>query len=234
MRNHGRPSPLTLVAALLLAAPLAACNDNAPATTENRPPAVRHANAGLTSPDSASLPALVELFAPAPGDRVGVDGVGWFVDIAVEFDDVSIPGTGFTANQLTGPGVHTNASPFPGSWGPGKDDRFPGFVTLISTSQVGVGSCQNLSNLYNITGVTNKTETGTEIWSTWIIGAPSFGRHVRSTIYLAEVADLNGNGIYDDAPDVVPDVNNDGKCDATDLQALGLASTVVQSTFFIR
>ena len=37
-----------------------------------------------------------------------------------------------------------------------------------------------------------------------------------------------------DAPDIVPDSNKDGKCDAADVQALGLASTVVQSTFHIR
>jgi hypothetical protein len=234
MRIHRYNTHLVILATIALAVSPVACGGDSAAPTEGRLPAARHASAALNSADSASLPAVVELFAPADGDRVGVDGVGWFVDIAVEFDDVTIPGTGWTGNQLTGPGVHMNTSPFPGTWGPGKDDRFPGFVTLISTSHVGVGSCQNLSNLYNITGVTNKTADETEIWSTWIISAPNFGRRVNSTLYLAEVADLNHNGIYDDAPDVVPDVNGDGKCNEIDLQALGLASTVVQSTFFIR
>ena len=74
------------------------------------------------------------------------------------------------------------------------------------------GSCQNLADAFNLTGVTNRVEGGTEIWDTWIIGAPLFGRNTPSTIWVAEVADLNQNGIHDDAPDVVPDVNHDGIC----------------------
>lgn len=38
-------------------------------------------------------------------------------------------------------------------------------------AQDGAGGCQNLSNFYKLTGVTNKTEDETEIWNTWIITA---------------------------------------------------------------
>ena len=50
---------------------------------------------------------------------------------------------------------------------------------------------------------------------------------------VAEVADLNHNGIYDDAPNVVTDVNYDGKVDANDLKAIGVASNIVTVPFHI-
>ena len=40
------------------------------------------------------------------------------------------------------------------------------------------------------------------------------------------VLDLDGNGIYDDAPDVVPDADGDGDVDRKDLRTLGTASEV--------
>jgi hypothetical protein len=181
-----------------------------------------------------SEPAEIELFAPDDGDRAGTEGVGWFVDIAVEFDG-NLKSTGFKGNQLTGPGVHNNAPPFPGNFGVGADEKFPGLVVLISTTSPAIGgSCQNLADAFNLTGVTNRVDGGTEIWDTWIIGAPLFGRNTPSTIWVAEVADLNKNGIHDDAPDVVPDVNHDGICNATDIDALGLDSEIAVRDFFIR
>lgn len=50
---------------------------------------------------------------------------------------------------------------------------------------------------------------------------------------VAVAADLNGDGIFNDAPDVVPDANGDGVVDAKDLKAIGLASKVAQVTFSI-
>ncbi len=44
-------------------------------------------------------------------------------------------------------------------------------------------------------------------------------------------ADLNGDGVYDDAPAVIPDADGNGVCD--DLKAFGLASNVARATFFI-
>jgi hypothetical protein len=177
-------------------------------------------------------PVDIEMFAPGDGDRAGVNGVGWFVDIDLEFDG-GLAGTGFVKNQLTGPGIHENAAPFPGTFTPGKDDAFGGLVVLISTTTVGAGSCQNVADLFNITGPTVVTPELTEIWDTWIITAPNFGTHTPSQIFVAEVRDLNGDGIHNDAPNVVPDANSDGQCNEGDLKALGLDSKVVQAHFFI-
>ena len=71
------------------------------------------------------------------------------------------------------------------------------------------------------------------MWDTWIVGAPNFGVNTESTIYVAVVDDLNGNGVYDDAPSVVPDSDLDGDVDEKDLKALGLASKVEKAAFFI-
>ena len=185
---------LAVLAASLLAAALVGCVNDSVATTENKSPLVSREARARDRANQASIPAVIELFAPADGDRVGVDGVGWFVDIAVELTNVSIPNTGFSGSQLTGPGVHMNAARFARVWAPGKDEHFAGFVTLISTSQLGVGGCHDLSNQYNLTGVTIKTEDAAEIWDTWIITAPNFGRRVKSILDLAEVADLDHNG----------------------------------------
>jgi len=174
----------------------------------------------------------VTVFAPDEGDRAGIGGKGYFVDLAIEFE-APLEATGFTGFQLTGPAGHNNVPPFAGTFSPGKDDRLPGLVVLLSTTTVGAGSGQNLANLFNTTGVTNLDGNDVELWDTWIVGAPNFGVNTESTLYVAVVDDLDGNGIYDDAPNVVPDSNSDGKVDAKDLKALGLASAVEKVTFFI-
>jgi hypothetical protein len=79
--------------------------------------------------------------------------------------------------QLTGPGAHDNADPFPGTFSPGADDDFPRLVVLLSTTpDEGAlhGPGQNLANLFNITGVNNVTRKSTEVWDTWIVAAPNW------------------------------------------------------------
>jgi len=174
----------------------------------------------------------IELFAPAKGDKVGLDGRGWFVDIAVQFEG-DLENTGFSTNQITGPGPHNNVAPFPGTFSPGVDDRLPGLIVLLSTTTIGTGSCQNLANLFNLTGVTNVTDDEVEIWDTWIVGAPLFGQATKSRVFVAVAKDINGDGIYNDAPASVPDANNDGKCNKHDLKKFGVASNIAKSKFYI-
>lgn len=183
--------------------------------------------------EPSSKPVAIDVFAPGEGDHAGVNGVSWFVDLDLEFPG-DVRSTGFTGNQLTGPGVHNNVAPFPGVFAPGKDDRFGGLVVLFSTTTIGAKSCQNTANLFNITGVTNVAEDGTEIWDTWIITAANFGRKTASTLYATEISDRNHDGVYNDAPDVVPDANGDGRCDERDLNALGTDSDIKIVHFFIR
>jgi hypothetical protein len=181
--------------------------------------------------DRDAQPVQVEMFAPANGDRAGIGGRGWFVDLAIIYDK-PLAGTGFTISQLTGPGVHQSVPPMDGTFSLGADDRLPNLIVLLDTI-IGARSCQNIANLFNLTGVTNVEPDATEIWDTWIVGAPNFGVNTESTILVAVAADLNGDGVYNDAPAVVPDVNGDGVCDRKDLRAFGLASNIAKAKFFI-
>jgi hypothetical protein len=172
------------------------------------------------------------MFAPKGGDHAGVGGFGWFIDLAVEFD-VPLERTGFNGFQLTGPGVHNNAAPMPGSFSPGRDDRMPGLIVLMSTTTIGAKSCQNIANLFNLTGVTHRDDDRTELWDTWIVGAPLFGINTSSTVFAAIAADKDLDGVFNDAPSIVPDADANGMCDERDLKAFGLASNIRKTNFFI-
>src|SRR4051812_19964260 len=187
----------------------------------------------------ARHPVSLEVFAPGNGDNAGIGGAGWFVDLEADSPGGAngLTGAGFSGFQLTGPGVHANAAPFPGAFSTGHDDRNPGLVVLTSTTvadQPGfTGPGTNLANLFNLTGVTDRSAHQTELWDTWIVGKPIAGQNVNTTLTVAEVADLNHDGIYNDAPDVVTDLNHDGRIDAKDLRALGVASNIVTVPFHI-
>lgn len=189
----------------------------------------RPASAG--SGDGGGKLADIRLFSPRNGDEAGLGNRGWFVDLRADFK-LPLERTGFSGLQLTGPAGHNNVPPFPGTFSMGQDDRFKGLIVLVATNQAGAGS--NVANLFNVSGVTNRDGDETQIWDTWIVGAPVFGQDTDSTVYAAIAADTNHNGILDDAPDSVPDADADGDVDEHDLQAVGLASDVEQARFHIR
>lgn len=185
------------------------------------------------------LPVKVHIEAPERGHRVGIDGRGWIVDLEIEFD-TPLASTGFTVNpngtpgfQITGPGGHAGVPPFQGTFSAGADDRLPGLIVLLTTTTVGKGPCMNLANLFNLTGITDLKTDESEIWDTWIVGAPNFGVDTPSTLFVAVADDLDGNGIYDDAPLAVPEENGDGVCTQEDLMAFGVASNIEQVHFYI-
>lgn len=160
--------------------------------------------------------AKVTIFAPGSGDIAGISSRGFLVDLAVNFE-TSLAETGTTL-ELTGPGPLQNAGPFPGTFGPGANlDHFPGLVVLLSSTTIGAGAGQNVSNLFNIIAVTNRTPTSTEIWASWIIGAKNaFGVEGQMTPSRLFVTVVEGA-----APNVVTDMNGDGKLDAKDLHLMG-------------
>jgi hypothetical protein len=157
----------------------------------------------------------------------------------VDFLGKNLQQAGFSALQLTGPMGHTNIPPFPGKFSTGQDDRMPGLVVLTSTT-IGPevnpafsGPGTNLANLFNLTGITNRDSKETELWDTWIVGAPIAGQNVNTTLTVAVIDDLNHDGIFNDAPNVVRDLNNDGRINAADLKLLGVASNIVTVPFRI-
>lgn len=160
--------------------------------------------------------AKLTIFAPESGYVAGVSSRGFLVDLAVEFEG-DLASTGASL-ELTGPGPLQNAGPFPGTFSVGANkDHFPGLVVLLSSTTIGAGAGQNVSNLFNIIAVTDRTPTHTEIWATWIIGAKNaFGVEGQLTPSRLFVTVVEGV-----APDVVLDLNGDSKLDAKDLKLMG-------------
>jgi hypothetical protein len=193
--------------------------------------------AGATGASHRARPVRIEVFAPERGANAGANGFGWFVDMEIDFLGKNLRQAGFSGLQLTGPGVHNDVPPFPGSFSTGRDDRLPGLVVLTSTTNNTLpgfsGPGTNLANLFNLTGITNRDNKETELWDTWIVGAPIAGQNVNTTLTVAVIDDLNQDGIFNDAPNVVTDLNNDGRIDAEDLKRLGVASNIVTVPFRI-
>ncbi len=166
--------------------------------------------------DTDDKSASIKVFAPGKGDLAGIGSRAFLVDLSVTFN-TDLASTGVTP-ELTGPGPLQNAGPFPGTFGLGANhDHFPSLVVLLSSTKVGAGAGQNLSNLFNINTVTNQSAASTEIWSTWIVGAPnSFGiagEHTPSHLFVAVVEGT--------APDVVMDMDGNGVFDKKDLKLMG-------------
>ncbi|HEY9468446.1 MAG TPA: hypothetical protein VIQ76_02415, partial [Propionibacteriaceae bacterium] len=155
----------------------------------------------------------------------------------VDFLGKNLQQAGFSGLQLTGPAGHNNIAPFPGTFSTGQDDRLPGLVVLTSTTNNTLpgfaGPGTNLANLFNLTGITNRDKKETELWDTWIVGAAIAGQNVNTTLTVAVIDDLNHDGIFNDAPNVVPDLNHDGRIDANDLKLLGVTSNIVTVPFRI-
>ena len=226
-------------AALLVGAVPTASATSAPPSPSPSPSASSQALLADAAYSHGGKPVHIEVFTPERHINAGIQGRGWFVDMELDFPGGpdGLRQSGFTDLQLTGPGVHNNVAPLPGSFSTGKDDRNPGLVVLTSTTNSSTpgftGPGTNLANLFNITGVTNRTPKETELWDTWLVGAPIAGSDVDTTLTVAEVADLNNNGAFDDAPDVVTDLNHDGVIDAKDLRLLGVSSNIVTVPFHI-
>lgn len=160
--------------------------------------------------------AFITVFAPGKGDLAGLGSRAFLVDLAVQFDG-DLASTGATP-ELTGPGPLQNAGPFPGTFSLGANkDHFPGLVVLLSSTITGAGAGHNLANLFNINTVTNQDASGTEIWSTWIVGAPNaFAKAGEQTPARLFVAVVEGS-----APDVVADLDGNGVFNKKDLRLMG-------------
>lgn len=196
------------------------------------------ASGGRSQDQSRNTDVDIDIEAPSSGDNAGIGGAGWFVDLEIDYEGKdALDQAGFTGFQLTGPAGHNNVPPFPGTFSSGQDDRLPGLVVLTSTTTSAApgfsGPGTNLANLFNLTGVTDRSKDEAQIWNTWIVGAPIAGKDLNTVLTVAVVDDLDGNGVLDDAPDVVPDADGDGDVDRKDVEALGLASGVESVKFRI-
>jgi hypothetical protein len=191
--------------------------------------------AGVVMPRSAAadggrLSVDLEVFTPKSGNLAGAGSRAFMVDLKAEFNGELASAA--ASPELTGPGVHGNAAPFPGSFGIGANaDHFPGLVVLLSSSRAGVGPGQNVANDFTIATITDRRTDRTAIWTTWIVGAPNvFGIVGQNTASRLLVAVVRGT-----APEVVVDMDQNGVFDEKDLELMGLdvISNVVKRDFTI-
>src|SRR3954452_3645101 len=150
--------------------------------------------------------ANIHLFTPSSGDRSGIGGAGFFIDLKA---DMNLP---LARSGFGGQGPATGA---------GKDKRSPSLVVLLSGAKAGPG--KNLAGLFDVVGVTDQSADKTQLWATWQAAKPNFGTGA-STLTVAIAGDTDHNGVLDDAPDTVPDADHDGDVDQKDLQAIGATS----------
>src|SRR5262245_55884691 len=75
---------------------------------------------GKRATATAGPPVKVQVFAPRPGDVVGKQSRGFFIDLALRYPSLAASGADF---QLTGPGTHQNQAPFPGAFAAGIDEK---------------------------------------------------------------------------------------------------------------
>lgn len=182
----------------------------------------------------------VDVFAPQDKDISGVSNKAFIIDMEVTFNGFNLKQSGFTTPALTGPGQHTNVPPFPAPSSIGKNVKFPGLIVLLSgtSSQPPFnGSGTNLAGLFNIVTISNRQIINynfpiTELWTTWLVGADKFGSG-NSKLLVAVAKDKNKDGIFNDAPNVIPDADHNGIVNEKDLIAFGVASKIVKVNFII-
>lgn len=140
-------------------------------------------NGALPTNPSSKAPE-VTILAPSNGDRAGVNGSGWLVDLVIE--DVGLSGA---LNSYRSAYQDATTNP---SFGPGVNPAAPGLVVTCSTTQNTTGTpyhgpTTNLAALFQI--VTKSLVNGKiSIAAVWQLGKPVCGMGINSTItaYVVE------------------------------------------------
>ncbi len=186
----------------------------------------------------------IRVFTPLEDDLAGVNSRGFVVDLRFKFTG-DLESTGVTVTEpeeeteedeedeeegsIIGVDCAAKDSEF------GANPNFPGLVVLLSSSKVGAGAGQNLANLFDFIGVSHRNQedesgtendargtTSTHIWTTWyVITEDEFGTVGEiepSTLFVAVV---DGTAFDLETPDIVEDMNDDGKLTRKDLKRMG-------------
>lgn len=123
-------------------------------------------------------PLQVTVFTPKPGDVMGINGLGWVVDLAidatsVQFNSLLSPAAGYKPaflNPLNSTQFHV-----------GNSSAVPGLVCLFNST-----GGTNFAGVFEINGValTNNGTTA-EVWSTWYIPIANLsGQTINMTVYV--------------------------------------------------
>jgi len=127
----------------------------------------------------ASTPPLqVTVFTPKPGDVMGINGLGWVVDLAidatsVQFNSLLSPAAGYKPaflNPLNSTQFHV-----------GNSSAVPGLVCLFNST-----GGTNFAGVFEINGVAlTNNGTTSEVWSTWYIPIANLsGQTINMTVYV--------------------------------------------------
>jgi hypothetical protein len=154
--------------------------------------------------NAQNIPSKVTILTPREGSSVGVNGMGWLIDVVAEFSAPSATSSKTATSSTTTSATATSASSrseratnpddgfFPllnspnlTSFAPGPDVAAPGFVCLVNTST------QNFAGFFQLNAITNSDAQGNilEAYFSWFVGSAALGSNVNST---ATVFFLNG------------------------------------------
>ena len=129
--------------------------------------------------NAQNIPSKVAILTPKPGSEVGVNGLGWMIDVVAEFSAPLVTSSAAHASSSAAPTPSASSSPNTGGGGyrrsianlddgfipflnspnlttfaAGPDPGAPGFVCLFS------GSTQNLAGFFELTSITNSDAKG--------------------------------------------------------------------------
>jgi len=132
----------------------------------------------VRSQTTSTPPLQVTVFTPKPGDVMGINGLGWVVDLAidatsVQFNSLLSPAAGYKPaflNPLNSTQFHV-----------GNSSAVPGLVCLFNST-----GGTNFAGVFEINGValTNNGTTA-EVWSTWYIPIANLsGQTINMTVYV--------------------------------------------------
>jgi hypothetical protein len=148
-----------------------------------------------------NIPSKVTILTPKPGSEVGVNGLGWMIDVVAEFSAPTTSSSAHVSSSTTS-APSTSSSPNTGGSGyrrstadlddgfipflnspnlttfaAGPDPGAPGFVCLIS------GSTMNFAGFFELNAITNSDALGNilEAYFTWYVPVAALGSNVNIT-----------------------------------------------------
>jgi hypothetical protein len=130
--------------------------------------------------NAANIPSKVAILTPKAAGSVGVNGLGWMIDVVVEFSAPSGTATSAAAAKVTNlddgffPLLN---SPNLTTFKPGPDVAAPGFVCLVGNSTT------NFAGVFQLNMITNSDAQGNilEAYFSWYVGAADFGSNVNTS-----------------------------------------------------
>jgi hypothetical protein len=152
--------------------------------------------------NAQNIPSKVTILTPKPGSEVGVNGLGWIIDVVAEFSAPPASSSAATAApaasspSTASPGYRrSTANPDDGftpflnspnltTFAAGPDPGAPGFVCLIS------GSTMNFGGFFELNAITNSDAQGNilEAYFTWYVPVTGLGSNVTTSVFFLNSA----------------------------------------------